>query len=145
MRTSSPSRLALILCAHQGCANTNEDKNAPPLWSRNKDFVHKNYPDPHIFNSQILFLIKRKTGTGWPYSASAFFYSKDWSLFLFRWRQPILEWALLGRAMQMGKLTFTNAWLFSIAQGTLSLSSSKVFFFLFIISLMVINGPLHGH
>ncbi len=23
------------------------NKNAPPLWSRKKDFVHKNYPDPN--------------------------------------------------------------------------------------------------
>ena len=74
MRTSSPSRLALILCAHQGCANTNEDKNAPPLWSRKKDFVHKNYPDPNIFNSPILkFLIKRTTGTERLFSGAAFF------------------------------------------------------------------------
>ena len=34
----------------------------------------------------------------------------------------------IGSTMQMGKRAFTNVWCYSIAQGTSSLSSSKVFF-----------------
>lgn len=61
-------------------------------------------------------------------SGFAFFLLQDWSLFLFRWRQPISEWALLGRVMQMGKLAFMNAWLLSIAMGHRSVFIDSFFF-----------------
>ena len=41
MRKSSPSWLALKLCAHLWCANTNEEKKAPLLVELKKGFARK--------------------------------------------------------------------------------------------------------
>ena len=65
---------------------------------------------------------------GWPYSGEAFFLLQGLESFSLSMKTAHSRMGAIGSVMQMGKLGFTNAWCYPIAQGTSSLSSSKVFF-----------------
>ena len=67
----------------------------PSIWAENY-FSKSQIIDPTYFLLRFppWFLAQAINVWDGHILAQPFSYSKDWSLFLFRWRQPILEWAL---------------------------------------------------